>query len=37
MEISCLTGAGIPELQRELSKRVRALRIREKESPSPAV
>jgi len=37
MEISCVTGAGLPELKRELAKRVGALRAREKESPSPAV
>jgi GTP-binding protein len=37
LELSCETGAGIPQLKRELSKRVRAQRAREKESPSPAI
>ncbi|HZL46900.1 MAG TPA: GTPase ObgE [Opitutaceae bacterium] len=37
VEVSCVTGAGIPELTKELSKRVRANRLREKESPSPAI
>jgi GTP-binding protein len=37
LEVSCVTGAGIPELKRELSKGVRAQRVREKESPSPAI
>jgi GTP-binding protein len=37
VEISCVTGAGLTELKRELSKRVRAHRAREMESPSPAI
>ena len=37
VEVSCETGAGIPELRKELSKRVRAHLAREKESPSPAI
>jgi GTP-binding protein len=37
LELSCETGAGIPQLKRELSKRVRAQCAREKESPSPAI
>jgi GTP-binding protein len=37
VEVSCVNGAGISELKRELSKRVRAQRVREKESPSPAI
>lgn len=35
--VSCVTGAGIPELKRELSRRMRALRAHEKESPLPAI
>jgi GTPase len=37
LEISCVTGAGVAELKDELAKRVRVLRLREKESPSTAV
>ena len=37
LELSCVTGAGAPELKAELAKRVQQLRIREKESPSPAI
>jgi GTP-binding protein len=37
MEVSCVTGAGVPELGRELSQRVGMLRVCEKESPSPTV
>ena len=36
VEVSCVTDAGIPELKKELSKRVRAQRASEKESPSKA-
>jgi GTP-binding protein len=36
LEISCLTGAGLPQLKKELLKRVTALRKREKLSPPPA-
>ena len=36
VEVSCLTGVGLPELKKELLKRVLALRAREKDSPSPA-
>jgi GTP-binding protein len=32
-EISCLTGAGLPQLKKELLKRVAAHRRREKKSP----
>ncbi len=35
--ISCLTEEGIPRLRKELLKRVRRLRRKEKKSPSPAV
>lgn len=37
LEVSCLMGAGMTELKKDLSKRVRAHRVREKESPSPAI
>ena len=37
MEISCLTGTGLPKLKQQLLKRVSALRRREKISPRPAV
>jgi GTP-binding protein len=32
--ISCVSGAGLPELKKELLKQVLALRSREKKSPS---
>jgi GTP-binding protein len=35
--VSCVTGMGLPELKNELLRRVRALRAREKKSPSPRV
>jgi GTP-binding protein len=34
--ISCLTEDGIPKLRKELLKRVRKMRAKEKKSPSPA-
>jgi GTP-binding protein len=34
-EISCVTGDGLPDLKKELLKRVLDLRAREKKSPSP--
>ena len=34
--VSCVTGAGLEELKKELSKRVLKLRAREKKSPLPA-
>ena len=37
MEISCLTGTGLPKLKQQLLKRVSALRRREKISPRRAV
>ncbi len=33
--VSCVTGDGVPELRKELAKRVRLLRRNEKKSPSP--
>jgi GTP-binding protein len=36
MEISCQTGAGLPQLKKELLKRVTKLRAREKVSPATA-
>jgi len=34
-EVSCVTGAGLPELKKELLKRARPMDGREKKSPSP--
>jgi GTP-binding protein len=35
IEVSCVTGAGLPELKKELLKQVLSLRAHEKKSPSP--
>ena len=34
IEVSCLTGTGLPELKKELLKRVLSLRAQEKKSPA---